>query len=145
MRIVVASDHAGVDYKALVSELLRAAGHHVEDFGTFSTVPGDYPTVIRPAALAVARGDFNRGVVLGGSGNGEAIVANRIVGVRCAVCWNAASARFARAHNDANMLALGERLVTVRDVRAILDVWLTTSFDGGRHARRIREIDAPSA
>lgn len=142
-RIVVASDHAGVHHKGLVVELLRTAGHAVEDFGTFSDAPVDYPAIIRPAALAVARGEFERGVVLGGSGNGEAMVANRIPGVRCALCWNAESARLARAHNDANMLALGERLLTPEEVRIIIDVWLTTPFDGGRHARRVRDIDAP--
>lgn len=141
MRIVVASDHAGFRYKSLVISHLRTAGHEVGDFGTFSTAPVDYPTVVRPAALAVARGEWERGIVIGGSGNGEAIVANRVAGVRCALCWNAESARLARAHNDANMLSLGERLVTVDDMRVILEVWLTTSFDGGRHAARVREID----
>jgi ribose 5-phosphate isomerase B len=142
MRIVVASDHAGVHHKGLVVDLLRMAGHEVEDFGTFSEAPVDYPVIVMTAALAVARGEFERGVVLGGSGNGEAMVANRVPGIRCALCWNAESARLARAHNDANMLALGERLLTPEDVRVILDVWLTTPFDGGRHARRVRDIDA---
>lgn len=140
-RIVVASDHAGVHHKGLVIELLRTAGHAVEDFGTFSDAPVDYPSIIRPAALAVARGEFDGGVVLGGSGNGEAMVANRVPGIRCALCWNAESARLARAHNDANMLALGERLLTPKDVRIIVAVWLTTPFEGGRHARRVRDID----
>lgn len=143
MRIVVASDHAGMHYKRLVIELLGAAGHETADFSTFTEEPVDYPAVIRPAALAVARGEFERGVVLGGSGNGEAMVANRVSGIRCALCWNAESARLARAHNDANMLALGERLLTPGDVRIVLDMWLVTAFEGGRHARRIREIDAP--
>ena len=144
MRIVVASDHAGVHHKQLVIELLRAAGHDVADFGTHSEEPVDYPLVIHPAALAVARGDFERGVVLGGSGNGEAIVANRVPGVRCALCWNEDSARFARAHNDANVLSLGERLVTAEMVRVIVRIWLETPFEGGRHLRRIEEIDAPA-
>lgn len=143
MRIVVASDHAGFSYKTLVISHLRRAGHEVRDLGTFSTAPIDYPTVIRPAALAVARGEFERGVVIGGSGNGEAMVANRVAGVRCALCWNAESARLARAHNDANMLALGERLVAVEEMRVIVDMWLTTAFDGGRHAARVHEIDEP--
>lgn len=141
-RIVVASDHAGVHHKGLVVELLRTAGHAVEDLGTFSDAPVDYPAIIRPAAVAVARGEFERGVVLGGSGNGEAMVANRVPGIRCALCWNAESARLARAHNDANMLALGERLLTPEEVRIVLDIWLTTPFEGGRHARRVRDIDA---
>ena len=143
MRIVVASDHAGFHHKALVLELLREAGHEAVDFGTFSTEPVDYPLWIRPAALAVARGEFDRGVVLGGSGNGEAIVANRVPGVRCALCWSAESARYARQHNDANVLSMGERLVPPEMVRVIVDIWLTTPFEGGRHLRRIQEIDAP--
>lgn len=143
MRIVVASDHAGVRYKQRVVELLRAAGHEVADFGTHSEEPVDYPLVIRPAALAVARGEFERGVVLGGSGNGEAMTANRVPGVRCALCWNAESARLARAHNDANILSLGERLLTPDELRVIVETWLDTPFQGGRHARRIQELDAP--
>jgi ribose 5-phosphate isomerase B len=92
----------------------------------------------------VARGDCERGVVLGGSGNGEAIAANRYRGVRCALCWNVESARLSRAHNDANMLSLGERLVRESDVLAILEVWLTTPFEGGRHVERIAKLDAPT-
>jgi ribose 5-phosphate isomerase B len=90
-----------------------AGGHDVSDFGTDSPEPVDYPLVIRPVAEAIARGEFERGIVLGGSGNGEAIVANRVRGVRCTLCWNVESARYARLHNDANVLALGERLVTI--------------------------------
>ena len=90
----------------------------------------------------MARGEFERGIVLGGSGNGEAIVANRVRGVRCALCWNVESARLGRAHNDANVLSLGERMVSEADALAILEGWLTTPFEGGRHARRIELIDA---
>ena len=142
MRIAIGSDHAGFLYKALIIEAARARGHEIDDFGTHSTDPVDYPQFIRPVAEAVARGDYERGIVLGGSGNGEAIVANRVRGVRCAVCWSVESARLSRAHNDANVLALGERLVTWEMALAILDAWLTTPFDGGRHARRISQIDA---
>lgn len=142
MRIVVASDHAGVEHKAAIIDRLRKLGHDVDDFGTHSTEPVDYPLVIRPAAEAIARGDYERGIVLGGSGNGEAIVANRVAGVRCTLCWNEESARLARMHNDSNVLALGQRLVPLDDALRIVQRWLTTPFEGGRHARRIALIDA---
>ena len=141
MRIAIGSDHAGFNHKTLIAEFLAAAGHYVEDFGTHSTEAVDYPIYIRPVAEAVARGEFERGVVLGGSGNGEAIVANRVRGVRCALCWSVEAARLARAHNDANVISLGERLVPRDDAIAIVRTWLETPFDGGRHARRIAMID----
>jgi len=141
MKMALASDHAGFRYKTLVAAWLRAQGHEVVDFGTGSEEPVDYPVFIRPAAEAVARGDCERGVIFGGSGNGEAIVANHVRGVRCAVCWNVESARLARAHNDANVISIGERLVAEGDLLAIVSIWLETAFEGGRHARRIAEID----
>ncbi|MCZ6545861.1 MAG: ribose 5-phosphate isomerase B [Chloroflexi bacterium] len=141
MRIAIASDHAGFQYKQALKDFLTADGHDVQDFGTDSEDAVDYPLVIRPAADAVARGDCERGIVLGGSGNGEAIVANRLPGVRCALCWNPESAELARRHNDANMISLGERLLSFETVCAIVRTWLTTPFDGGRHLRRIRQID----
>ena len=144
MRIAIGADHAGFRYKERLVALLRSWGHDVTDFGTHSPDPVDYPLVIRPVAEAVARGEYERGVVLGGSGNGEAIVANRVRGVRCTLCWNAESARYARQHNDANVLALGERLVPEDALEEIVRVWLTTPFEGGRHLRRIRLIDEPS-
>ena len=109
--IVIASDHAG------------------------------YRDFIMPAARAVAEGKYTRGIVLGGSGNGEAIAANRIKGVRCAVCWNEKSARLASMHNNANMISIGERMVSLHDVYEIIDIWLSTPFEGGRHARRIEKLD----
>ena len=145
MRIAIGSDHAGVGHKERIVAWLRERGHDVVDFGTDSTEPVDYPAVIRPVAEAVARGEFDRGIVLGGSGNGEAIVANRVAGVRCTLCWNEESARFARAHNDANVLAMGERLVPIAQALRILETWLDTPFEGGRHARRIAMIDASVA
>jgi len=140
-RIAVGSDHAGYRYKAIIVEMLRDAGHDITDMGTNSEEAVDYPLFIRPVAEAVARGDYDRGIVLGGSGNGEAIVANRVRGVRCTLCWNVESAKLGRAHNDANVLSLGERMVSVDEMRAIVNTWLDTPFDGGRHERRIREID----
>ena len=141
MKIAIGSDHAGYRYKELIRKHLAEAGHDVTDFGTSSPESVDYPTYIRPVAEAVARGEFERGIVLGGSGNGEAIVANRVRGVRCTLCWNVLSARLARQHNDANVLSLGERMLREDEALAIVDVWLTTPFEGGRHAKRIMMID----
>jgi ribose 5-phosphate isomerase B len=141
MNIAIGSDHAGYRYKERVKAALATWGHQVTDFGTGSAEPVDYPRLIRPVALAVARGDFERGIVLGGSGNGEAMVANRVPGIRCSLCWNTESARLARLHNDANMLALGERLIPEETLLPIVETWLTTDFEGDRHLRRIRMID----
>ncbi|MEX2091126.1 MAG: ribose 5-phosphate isomerase B [Pirellulales bacterium] len=142
MKIGIGSDHAGFAYKEAIKAHLQKLGHEVVDFGTHSTDSVDYPLFIRPVAEAVARGEVERGIVLGGSGNGEAIVANRVRGVRCTLCWNTESARLGRAHNDSNCLSLGGRMVTEADAIAIVDVWLATPFDGGRHQRRIEMIDA---
>jgi ribose 5-phosphate isomerase B len=142
MRIALASDHAGFRYKTVVAQHLATCGHEVLDFGTSSSDPVDYPDFVRLAATAVASGHCDRGVVLGGSGNGEAIAANRHRGVRCALCWNEESARLARSHNDANMIALGERMLSEEAAIRIVDLWLTTPFEGGRHVPRIRKLDA---
>ncbi len=142
MKIAIGSDHVGFHYKELLKGVLASQGHEVMDFGTDSPAPVDYPLILRPLAEAVSHGEFDRGIVLGGSGNGEAMVANRVRGVRCSLCWNVESARLAREHNDANVLALGERLLSREQALAILEVWLTTAFQGGRHARRIQQIDA---
>jgi ribose 5-phosphate isomerase B len=141
MRIGIGSDHAGFAYKERLKQWLEASGHEVRDFGTFSAAPVDYPTFIRPVALAVAKGEVERGIVLGGSGNGEAMVANRVQGVRCALCWDLQSARLGREHNDANVISLGERMMTLELALEIVKVWLDTPFAGGRHAQRIRAID----
>lgn len=141
MRIALGSDHAGFRYKEILKLVLGDRGHSVTDFGTDSAEQVDYPLFIRPVAEAVAVGAFDRGIVLGGSGNGEAIAANRVRGVRCTVCWSIESARLARRHNNANVLSLGERLIAEADLLAIVDTWLTTDFEGGRHLRRIRLID----
>jgi ribose 5-phosphate isomerase B len=141
MKIAIGTDHAGYHYKELIKRTLREQGHEVTDFGTDSADPVDYPDFIRPVAEAVARGDYERGIVLGGSGNGEAMVANRIPGVRCSLCWSPDSARLARSHNNANVLSLGERLLTEQQALEIVDIWIKTEFDGGRHQRRIDKID----
>lgn len=141
MKIAIGSDHAGFKYKEMVRKHLMSQGHEVKDFGAYSTETSDYPLFIRPVAEAVARGEFERGVVLGGSGNGEAITANRVPGVRCALCWNTESARLGRAHNNANVISLGERLIPENQVIPIVDTWMSTPFEGGRHERRIEMID----
>jgi ribose 5-phosphate isomerase B len=143
MKISLGTDHAGYEYKEQIKSFLTAAGHEVLDFGTNSTETVDYPLFIRPAAEAVSQGKCERGIVLGGSGNGEAITANRVRGVRCALCWNVETARLGRAHNDANMISIGQRMISLDTALAIVKVWLETPFEGGRHQRRIEEIDNP--
>ena len=142
MRIAIGSDHAGFQYTEKIRELLAGLGHDVKDFGTDSDTPVDYPLFIRPVAEAVARGEFERGVVLGGSGNGEAISANRVKGVRCALCWNVETARLGRQHNNANVISIGQRMVGLETALEIVRTWLETPFEGGRHQRRIDLLDA---
>src|SRR4249919_2106362 len=141
MNLAIGSDHAGFEYKERIKSLLTELGHRATDLGTHSTEPVDYPLFIRPVAEAVARGEFERGIVLGGSGNGEAIVANRICGIRCGLCWTEQVAIWNRSHNDANMLSLGQRTISQAAALAIVRVWLATPFEGGRHIGRIRKID----
>jgi ribose 5-phosphate isomerase B len=142
MKIAIGSDHAGYLYKEAVKALLHSLGHVVRDFGTPSVEPAvDYPVFIRPVAEAVARGEFERGIVFGGSGNGEAIVANKVRGIRCALCWSEQTAQWAREHNDANVLSIGERTVSQEMALTIVRLWLETPFAGGRHARRIAQIE----
>jgi ribose 5-phosphate isomerase B len=141
MKIAIGSDHAGFRYKEFLKKHLAAQGHEITDFGTHSTETVDYPRFIRPVAEAVARGETERGIVLGGSGNGEAIVANRVAGVRCALCWNVESARLGRAHNNANVISLGERMISEDQLFPIVDTWMSTAFEGGRHQHRIEMID----
>src|SRR5437762_175311 len=139
MTIAIGSDHAGFQYKEKIKDLLRQLGHEVRDFGTHSEAPCDYPVFIRPVAQAVARREFERGIVLGGSGNGEAIVANKVRLIRCALCWSLDTARWAREHNDANMLSLGQRTISPELAGEIVRLWLATEFAGGRHFDRVRQ------
>ena len=140
MKIAIASDHAGFEYKEAIKASLVQSGYEVKDFGTSSTAPVDYPDFIRPAAEAVASGECERGIVLGGSGNGEAMVANKVHGVRCALCWNEETASLSRHHNDANVLSIGERMISKELALQIVGIWLTTPFDGGRHIVRIEKM-----
>ena len=142
MKISLGTDHAGFRYKEKVKAFLTELGHEVKDFGTFSEEPVDYPVFIRPAAEAVARGECDRGIVFGGSGNGEAMVANKVHGVRCALCWNEEVARLSRQHNDANVLSLGQRVIAEDLILKIVRVWLDTPFEGGRHQKRIEQLNA---
>jgi ribose 5-phosphate isomerase B len=142
MKIALGTDHAGFRYKEKVKQLLTSLGHEIKDFGTFSEDPVDYPIFIRPAAEAVARGECDRGFVFGGSGNGEAMVANKVHGVRCALCWNEEVARLSRQHNDANVLSLGERVIPEEMAMKIVRIWLETPFEGGRHERRVEQLNA---
>lgn len=138
--IAIGSDHAGVEYKQAIIAHLKQKGIQAQDFGTNSAESVDYPDYIRPVALAVARGDYPAGIVLGGSGNGEAIVANKVRGIRCAVCWDTYTARMGKAHNNANMISIGQRTVSLAMALEVVDAWLTTTFEGGRHQRRVEKI-----
>ena len=141
MKIALGSDHAGFLYKEKVKALLISLGHEVKDCGTDSTKPVGYPEFIRPAAQAVANGECERGIVFGGSGNGEAIVANKVKGVRCAYVWNSQTAELGRRHNDANCIAIGERMISEYIMLECVKIFLATAFEGGRHIERIREIE----
>ena len=141
MRMAIGSDHAGFQYKEKIKQYLRSLGHEVTDFGTDSEDPVDYPVFIRPVALAVSRGEADLGVVLGGSGNGEAMAANRVKGVRCGLCWNTTSAQLTKKHNNANVISLGQRMMSEDEALEIVNVWLETEFEGGRHVRRIEMLD----
>ncbi|HXU29056.1 MAG TPA: ribose 5-phosphate isomerase B [Thermoanaerobaculia bacterium] len=141
MRIALGSDHAGFRYKEEIKALLLSLGHEVKDFGTWSTESVDYPLFCRPVAEAVASGEVDRGIVLGGSGNGEAMAANRVKGARCALCWSLETARLGRQHNDANVISIGERMIPLPLALDIVRTFLDTPFEGGRHARRIQMLD----
>lgn len=139
--IAIGSDHAGFKYKEAIKTMLLSEGHTVRDCGTYSEASCDYPDFCRPVAEAVARGEVERGIVLGGSGNGEAIVANRVRGVRCGLCWNEQVAIWNRSHNDGNCLSIGQRTVSEEEALKIVKIWLATEFEGGRHIARIKKID----
>lgn len=145
MRIVIGSDHAGYVLKGAVVCHLRSSGHQLEDVGTFSEEPVDYPPICADVARRVVRGAGDVGIVIGGSGQGEAIAANKVRGARAALCHDEYTARLARRHNDANVLSLGARVVATELALDIVDVFLASPFDGGRHATRIEELTAIEA
>ena len=142
MKIAIASDHAGYELKEYIKALLQDKGHEIHDFGTDdSDTSVDYPDHGRPAALSVAQGQNRRAVLVCGTGLGMSMTANRIPGIRGALCHNEYTAEMARKHNDANVLIMGGRILDQDQARKILDVWLETDFEGGRHQRRIELID----
>jgi len=140
-RIALGTDHAGYRLKETIKAHLNSKGYLVIDYGTDSGEAVDYPDFIRPAAQSVASGESDLGIVLGGSGNGEAIVANKVKGIRCAVCWNEESARLAKEHNNANVISIGARMVSEQEGIRIVDTWLNAEFQGGRHLKRIEKIE----
>ena len=141
MKISLGTDHAGFLHKEAVKTHLLESGKEVIDFGTNSTEDVDYPDFIRPAAQAFTSGEADLGIVFGGSGNGEAITANKVKGVRCALCWNVETGELAKRHNNANVLSFGARQTPVEEVIRIIDAWLAADFEGGRHERRINKIE----
>jgi ribose 5-phosphate isomerase B len=141
VRLAIGSDHAGYRLKEDLKSYLKELGHDVEDLGTDSEEPVDYPPYCAAVGRAVRDRRADRGIVLGGSGQGEQISANKVRGVRAALCNDLFTARLSREHNDANVLSMGARIVAPPLARAIVRVWLETGFDGGRHQRRIRLIE----
>ncbi|MFN7960378.1 MAG: ribose 5-phosphate isomerase B [Thermoanaerobaculia bacterium] len=142
MKIALGADHAGYALKEHLRSWLAERGWGVQDFGTFSAEPADYPDLAEAVARSVARGEEPLGILVCGSGTGMAIAANKIRGARAANCFDITSARLARAHNDANVLALGSRLIGQGLAEEIAETFLSTPFEGGRHARRVGKISA---
>jgi ribose 5-phosphate isomerase B len=140
MRVAIGADHAGFHLKNELCTLLDEMRIEYRDFGTFDTAAVDYPDLIAPVARAVARGEFDRGIVLGGSGTGEAIVANKVRGIRCVEAADPVTARLGREHNDANVLSLGARIVGTEIARACVRAFLESEFSGGRHVPRVEKI-----
>lgn len=141
MKLAISSDHGAYDYKEIVKEMLTAAGHTVKDFGCSGHESVDYPDTASAVAISVASGESDRGIVLCGTGIGACISANKIKGIRCALCSDPVSARLTREHNDSNILAMGQRVIGVEVMKEIVRVWVNTEFSNDeRHARRIRKI-----
>ena len=140
MRVAIGSDHAGFLLKQHMIETLRSLGHEPVDFGTHSEESVDYPPICAAVARAVVAGEADRGIVLGGSGQGEQIAANKVKGARAALCNDLYTARLSRQHNDANVLSMGGRIVAFGLADEILQLWLTTEFEGGRHATRVQQL-----
>ena len=139
--IALGTDHAGYALKEKIKKHLISIGYHVLDFGANSDEPSDYPDFCKPAAQCVTNNKCDLGIVFGGSGNGEAMVANKVPGIRCGVCWNTDSARLSKEHNDANMISIGARMVSEPEAIEIVESWLKAKFEGGRHQSRIDKIE----
>ena len=142
MRVAIGSDHAGYRLKEALKDFLKEEGHEIEDFGTDSEESVDYPPICARVARAVVSGSADRGIVLGGSGQGEQIAANKVDGTRAALCNDLYTARMSRQHNDANVLAIGARIVAAPLAMEITKLWLDTPFEGGRHLPRLEQIAA---
>lgn len=142
MKIAIASDHGGFALKQQIMEYLASLGYEYKDFGCYTADSMDYPDIAFPTAQAVASGEFERGILICGTGIGVSICANKVKGIRCALCSDVVSAELTRQHNDSNMLAMGGRIIGVEVAKAIVKTWLGTEFTGGRHQRRIDKISA---
>lgn len=140
MNIAIGSDHAGFHYKEMLRKALEALGHEVRDFGAHSDESSDYADFAHPVSTTVESGDAKFGVLVCGSANGVAITANKHAGIRAAICWTPELASLARAHNDANIVCIPARFISEADARIIVDLFLSTAFEGGRHARRVGKI-----
>jgi ribose 5-phosphate isomerase B len=139
-RIAIGGDHAGVSYKEQLHQHLLTLGFEVRDFGPVNTASVDYPDYVHPLSTALELGEFDFGIVICGSGNGVAITANKHQGIRAALCWNEELAALARQHNDANVLALPARFISYEVAERLAEIFLTTSFEGGRHQSRVNKI-----
>ncbi|HEV8572619.1 MAG TPA: ribose 5-phosphate isomerase B [Actinomycetota bacterium] len=140
MRVAIGSDHAGFRLKEKLEQFVKELGHEVDDLGTHDQEPTDYPPICAAVARAVRDGRADRGIVVGGSGQGEQIAANKVRGIRAALCNDLFTARLSRAHNDANVLSIGARIVAPALAREVVALWLDSPFEGGRHLRRVQQI-----
>jgi len=140
LRIAIGSDHAGFSLKEKLKQWLIELGYEVRDFGTMSEEAVDYPDIAFKVAREVSQGRFDRGILICGTGIGMCIAANKVIGIRAALCWDKRSAELSRKHNNSNILCLGGRVLREREAMKIVDAWLTTKFEGGRHLRRVRKI-----
>ncbi len=141
LKIALGSDHGGYELKNSVSEFLKKDGYDFKDFGCFNTDSVDYPVIAKEIANAVAKGEFDRGIIICGSGLGVAITANKVKGIRAVTCQDTYCAKMSRAHNDANVLTMGGRVIDVPTAQNIVKIWLETNFEGGRHQSRINMIE----
>ncbi|HVW97132.1 MAG TPA: ribose 5-phosphate isomerase B [Mucilaginibacter sp.] len=138
LKIAIGADHAGFAFKQVLAGKLDVT--EIKDFGTYSDASADYPDFAHPVALAVESGEFDLGILICGSGNGVAITANKHQGIRAAICWNEELAERARSHNDANIICIPARHISLEEAEAILRIFLSTEFEGGRHANRVNKI-----
>lgn len=141
IKIAIGADHGGFALKEIISLMLKSQGYEVEDFGTFTSESCDYPPIAKKVANEVASGNFTRGILVCGTGQGMTMTANKIKGIRAALCHDKFSATMSRAHNDANVLCMGERIIQEDLALEILNIWLNTDFEGGRHKKRVDSIE----